>query len=443
MKKILMLLVLISTTIAQSQILAERERSKVIDQILAERFNQVLPELMDRTEIDMWIVIAREYNEDPVLRTMLPSTWLNARRRTILVFNRSNAEDTIEKLAIARYNIGDNIESAWNKEEQPDQWKALIDIIKERDPESIGLNISENFGIADGLVKTDYDEFMQVLPEDFQDRIVSAEDLAVGWIETRTLREMVIYSSLVETTHSIIEEAFSKNVIEPGITTTDDVVWWMRQKVTELGLETWFHPTVDIQRTNEELIDHITAFSDENGSDVILHGDLLHCDFGITYLRLNTDCQQMAYVLKAEETKAPDFLVEAFQKGNQLQDILTSNFETSQTGNEILSKSLAEAKDQGLKASIYTHPLGLYGHSAGPTIGMWDQQGGVPGTGDYPLYENTVYAIELNTEVELDEWGKSIRIMLEEAGFWGEDGFRYVNQRQRDLMLIPSEKASN
>lgn len=439
MKKLLLLTAMLFSLMAQSQVLAERERSKVIDEILGERFNELLPGLMDRTGIDMWVIISREYNEDPVLRTMLPATWLNARRRTILVFYRDKAKDSIEKLAIARYNIGDNIESAWNKEEQPDQWQALVDIIKDRGPEKIGLNISKNFGIADGLVKTDFDEFKAALPQEFEDRIVSAEDLAVGWIETRTLREMVLYSSLVEITHDIIGEAFSADVIQPGITTTDDVVWWMRQKVTKMGLETWFHPTVDVQRSEQELVDHITAFSDDNGSMVILPGDLLHCDFGISYLRLNTDCQQMAYILKEGEEKAPQFLEEAFQKGNQLQDILTSNFETGATGNEILKKSLQEAKEEGLNASIYTHPLGLYGHSAGPTIGMWDQQDGVPGTGDYPLFENTVYAIELNTEVEVPEWQKSIRIMLEEAGFWGEDGFRYVNKRQNDLILIPSE----
>lgn len=439
MKKTILLLLLLCNYIAQSQVLAERERSKVIDEILAERFNELLPQLMDRSNIDMWILISREYNEDPVLRTMLPSTWLNARRRTILVFYRDRKNDSLEKLAIARYNIGDNIESAWDKEKQPDQWQALIDIIEDRNPEKIGLNISENFGIADGLVKTDYNEFINALPKEFEERIISAEKLAVGWIETRTLREMVIYSSLVEMTHEIIEEAFSTKVIQPGVTTTDDVVWYLRQKVTDMGMETWFHPTVDIQRSEEELVDHITAFSDEKGSMVILPGDLLHCDFGITYLNLNTDCQQMAYVLKEGQNEAPEFLQQAFKKGNQLQDILTSNFKTGLSGNEILSESLEEAGNEGLKASIYTHPLGLYGHSAGPTIGMWDQQGGVPGTGDYPLYENTVYAIELNTEVEIPEWEKSVRIMLEEAGFWGEDGFRYVNKRQNDLILIPGE----
>lgn len=352
----------------------------------------------------------------------------------MLVFSRQG--DTIEKLAVARYNIGDAIKSAWDKEKQPDQWQALSNIITARDPEKIGINISENYGIADGLVKTDFELLRQNIPETYRTRLISAEDLAVGWIETRTLKEMLLFSSLVELTHEVIAEAFSTHVIKPGVTTTDDVVWWMRQKLNNLGLETWFHPTVDIQRSNEELVDHVTAFSNKKGSDIIMEGDLLHCDFGITYLGLNTDCQQMAYVLKDTETDAPEFLKDALAKGNRLQDILTTNFRTGRTGNEILAASLEEAKAEGLKPSIYTHPLGVYGHSAGPTIGMWDQQGGVPGTGDYPLYDNTAYAIELNTEVNIPEWDKDIRIMLEEAGFWGKDGFRYVNGRQTSLIII-------
>ncbi|MCM4159600.1 aminopeptidase P family protein [Antarcticibacterium flavum] len=423
----------------QSQILSERERAEKTDEILADKFENLLPQLMDRAGIDMWVIISREYNEDPVLRTMLPGTWLNARRRTILVFHRDRERDTLERIAVARYNIGKNIISAWDPEEEPDQWKALIDIIEERTPATIGLNYSKDFALADGLVKTDHDEFLAMLPAAYKDKIVSAEELAVGWIETRSQKEMELYESLVAQTHAIIAEAFSNKVITPGVTTSEDVVWWMRQKVTELGLETWFHPTVDIQRKDEALKDHIEAFSAGYGETVIQPGDLLHCDFGITYLRLNTDCQQHAYVLKPGELTAPAYLREALEKGNRLQDILTTNFQKGRTGNEILAVSLTEAKDEGLRPSIYTHPLGLYGHSAGPTIGMWDSQGGVPGTGDYPLYPNTVYAIELNTTVEIPEWEKDIRIMLEEAGFYGEDGFKYVNGRQQELYCISSK----
>ena len=422
------------------QVLSEKDRAVVVDEILAERFNDLLPKLMDRSEIDMWILISREYNEDPILKTMLPATWLNARRRTIILFYRDKTKDTIEKLSVARYNFGENIISAWDKVKEPDQWMRLMQLIEERNPNKIALNYSKNFNIADGLDKTDYEEFMEYLPESYKSKIVSSEKLAIAWIETRTEREMIIYNQLVDITHDIINEAFSEKVITPGITTTSDVEWWMRQKVTDLGLETWFHPTVDLQRAEDSLKGHLYSFSDRPDQMVIFPGDLLHCDFGITYLRLNTDCQELAYVLKPNETEPPEFLVNALRDGNRLQDYLTSNFIEGKTGNEILLKSLDDAKKAGLKPAIYTHPLGSYGHSSGPTIGMWDSQQGVSGNGDYPLLPNTVYAIELNTTVNIPEWNRDIRVMLEEAGYFGEDGFRYVNGRQTNLMTIPRVK---
>lgn len=439
--RILTIIILFNGTVVlhSQQILPEKERAVIIDAILEERFQNLLPELMSETGIDMWILISREYNEDPVLKTMLPSSWLNARRRTILVFYQNPSDKTIERLAVARYDVGKSISSAWDKEKEPDQWKRLIALIEERNPGTIGLNFSRDHNIADGLDKTDYDEFMAGLPTRFKGRVKSAEQLAVRWIETRTPREMAIYEQLVSITHQIIAEAFSEKVITPGITTTTDVEWWMRQKVTDLGLETWFHPSVDIQRTSEELEGHLYSFSGRPEEQIIQPGDLLHCDFGITYLRLNTDCQELAYVLKPGETQAPDFLIRALADGNRVQDILTENMKAGLTGNEILLASLEQGRGESLKPAIYTHPLGSYGHSAGTTIGMWDAQSGVmKDDGDnYPLRYNTVYAIELNTTVTIPEWKRDIRIMLEEAGFFGEDGFRYVNGRQTQLYLIP------
>lgn len=440
MKIFISLLFLIMGALHAQQILPQRQRAQVIDEILKDRFDNLLPDLMDKTGFDMWILISREYNEDPVLRTMLPATWLNARRRTILVFYRNKEKTTIEKLAVARYDFGENIISAWDKDKEPNQWKRLMQIIKERNPESIGLNHSEYFNISDGLVKTDYEAFMKYLPMKYKKRVKSAESLAIKWIETRTDKEMVVYNQLVEITHNIIAEAFSENVITPGVTTTTDVKWWIRDKITSLGLKTWFHPIVDVQRTAEEQDTKLYGFSTGPEDMVILPGDLLHCDVGITYLRLNTDCQELAYVLKPEEKGPPKFLIEALNKGNRVQDLLTSNFKTGRTGNEILRKSLEVSKTEGYRPTIYTHPLGSYGHSSGTTIGMWDAQSGVPVTGDYPLQENTVYAIELNTKVNIPEWKRDIRIMLEEAGFWGPDGFRYVGGRQTKLLTVPRVK---
>ena len=417
-------------------VLDEKERSILKNELLEDRFKNLLPQLMDDAEIDMWILISREYNEDPVLKTMLPATWLNARRRTIIVFYRNKEKNTLERLAVARYNIGKSIVSAWDKEKEPNQWKALSDIIKERKPNKIGINVSKHFPLADGLVKTDYDELKENLPTEYQEKLVSAEKLAIGWIETRTKKEMVLFKKLVKITHNIIDEAFSEKNIIPGKTTTEDVVWFMRDKVTSLGLETWFHPTIDVQRSNEALKSHIESFSKGKDDKIIHKGDLLHCDFGITYIGLNTDCQQHAYVLNDDEKEVPGFLKSAFKKGNRVQDILTDNMKVDKTGNEVLALSLTQGKKEGLRPSIYTHPLGKYGHSAGTTIGMWDSQEGVPFKGDYPLHKNTAYAIELNTTVYIKEWKKDIRIMLEEAGFFGNNTFEYINERQTQIKPI-------
>jgi len=427
---------------AMTQILSQREQAKVVDEILAERINNLLPQLMERNGIDLWVIISREYNEDPVLKTMLPATWLSARRRTILVFYNNAQKKVFEKLAIARYNVGENIKAAWDLQKFPNQWDAVMDIITTRSPQKIGINISKNYGHADGLDHTEYGEFMEKLPVAFKNKIVSAETLAVNWLETRTDREMNFYPQLVSVTHKIIDEGFSEKVITPGITTTDDVVWWFRQKIKDLGLDTWFHPSVAVQRSDSNSFEHLRSFSNRPKDDIIQPGDLLHVDFGITYLRLNTDCQQHAYVLKHGETELPQSIRNAFVKANRLQDILTSQFRKGKSGNQILADALAQAKAEGITAVIYTHPLGLHGHAAGPTIGLWDQQGGVPGSGDFLLNYKTAYSIELNAASDIPEWKKSIRIMLEEDGYYDESGFRYIGGRQKEVLLIPRKKSA-
>ena len=421
---------------SHAQVLSEREQSRVIDEILDERLNTLLPHLMERTGIDMWVIISREYNEDPVLKTMLPSTWLSARRTTMLVFSYDATKKAVDKLAIARYNVGESIKAAWDMQKFPDQWDALIDIIKQKNPAKIGINTSTNFAHADGLDYTHHQVLMSKLPVKYSSRVVSSEPLAVAWLETRTEREMQFYPQLVNISHKIIEEGFSNKVITPGITTAEDLVWWFRQKVTSLGLSTWFHPSVAIQRNDSTRFDHLKSFTNVLKEDVIRHGDLLHVDFGITYLRLNTDVQQMAYVLNPDETDVPASLKKAFAHANRLQDILTTQFKTGKTGNEMLAAALTQAKLEGITPSIYTHPLGLHGHAAGPTIGLWDKQDGVPGSGDYPLFPRTAFSIELNAASKIPEWNKEVRIMLEEDGFFDGKGFYYIGGRAQKLINI-------
>ncbi|MBC8153207.1 MAG: M24 family metallopeptidase [Bacteroidetes bacterium] len=423
-----------------STILAERDRARVVDELLEDRFTTLLPQLMRREGLDMWIIISREYNEDPVLRTMLPSTWLSARRRTIMVFFDTGKD--VEKLAIARYDVGNLLKGAWDIDVRPNQWDALAKIITDRKPKRIGLNTSVNYAHADGLSSTEQREFLDKLPAAYKGRIVSAEKVAVGWLETRTEKEMALYPLICRLSHQIIQEGLSEQVIQPGVTTTEDVVWWFRQRITSLGLDTWFHPTVDVQRADRDDgprtdFNHLRTFAKRPAGEIIKAGDLLHVDFGITYLRLNTDQQQHAYVLRPGETDVPEVIKLAFKQGNRLQEILTDQFKAGKTGNQMLLAGLAQAEIEGIKGTIYSHPIGVHGHAAGPTIGLWDQQKGVPGPGDYPLQANTAYSIELNAAVEIPEWKKTIRIMLEEDGFFDGQSFRYIDGRQTEIYTIP------
>ncbi len=442
MKKLLLLLCVwgFATSHAQiPEILSLQEQGQVRDAWLKERMETVLPDIMRRSGIDMWVLISREYNEDPVLKTMLPSGWMSARRTTMMVIYDNGKE--LETLACARYDIGEVFKKAWDKEQQPDQWQALRDIIVSRNPQKIAVNRSEDFGLADGLSAFHYAKLMEYLPESYHDRVVGGEKLAIGWLETRTPAEMIVYQQVCRIAHEIIAEGFSDQVIQPGVTTTSDVVWYYRERIRELGLEAWFHPTVDVQRANPGSGDSNRSFSARPGEEVIMPGDLVHCDFGITYLGLNTDTQENAYVLKAGETEAPAYLREAFQTGLRLMDILTGHFQTGRTGNEILAKTIQQAQAEGITPSIYTHPIGYHGHAAGPTIGLWDQQEGVPGKGDYPMFPNTAYSIELNHRTFLKEWNKEIRIMLEEDAFFDGSHVRYIDGRQKELFLIPRQKS--
>ncbi len=445
MKKLLRLYIIISiagSAYAQPTempyILPLRERAQAMDRILAERFHTLLPQLMEDTGIDLWLVIAREYNEDPVIKTMLPATWLSARRRTILVMAHPPGQK-VEGLAVARYDAGDLFKSAWNPEEEPDQWKRLVQIIEEKDPQKIGINTSDLYGHADGLASTEYRMLMDYLPEKYRKRVVSAETLAVRWLETRTDTELAICEQIGRIAHQIIAEGLSEEVIQPGVTTTQDVQWWYRERIAGLKLQTWFHPSVDITRPDPEKNEAQRSFSQQTRAteEVIMPGDLIHIDFGITYLRLNTDMQQNAYVLKPGETAPPKGLMEAFETGHRLQDILTSNFKQNRSGNEAMKLTRQQALKENITPSIYSHPIGYHGHAAGPAIGMWDNQVSVP-SGEYPFRENTCYAIELNARVKVPEWNnKEIRVMLEETAVFRNGKVFYIDGRQKDLYLIP------
>ena len=433
-KKILLAAVLLTLAVSTCPVRAEeipsvlnlKGQAALHDAWLKIRLERILPELMRQEGFDMWLVICRENNEDPVFFSLVPFTTLYASRTSILLFFDKGREG-LERLTVSRFGMGEYYRGVWEPE-KIDQWQRLAQIIKERNPKKIGINESSTFNYGDGLSAALKKDLLKALPAETVSRLQSAERLAMRWLERRSAEELEVYPQVMGIAHAIIAEAFSRQVITPGETTTDDLVWWMRERTRSLGQTNWFQPSVSIQRPKN---------SPFGNSEVIHRGDLLHCDFGITYIGLCTDTQQHAYVLKEGEQDAPAGLKNALLQGNRLQDIHLSEMKEGRTGNEILAAALKKAKEDGLRPSIYTHPLGRHGHAAGSTIGLWDKQDVVPGLGDFPLFNDTCWSIELNIKASVPEWGnQDVSIALEQDAALTKEKAYFLDQRQTQLILI-------
>jgi Xaa-Pro aminopeptidase len=407
-----------------------RERAKLQDTWLKKRLDVVVPALMREHGFDAWVLVAREYVEDPVVATMLNAESMHARRRTILLFFDPGGGKPVERLTVSRYGLGGLFAPAWEPEKEPDQYKRLAGLLAERNPKRIAINSSGLSQFGDGLTLSQYEEMVAAMPQPLRQRVVRTEKLAVGWLETRIPEEIAAYPGIVRAAHSIIAEALSDRVIKPGRTTADDVVWWMRERVSQLGLTVWFQPSIGILRPG------VTGMLE--GDETIRAGDMLWTDFGITYLRLNTDTQHLAYVLKPGERDAPAGLKRGLAAANRVQDLLTSSFRNGLSGNQILAVARAKALAEGLKPSIYSHPIGYHGHGAGSSIGFWDNQAADP-RGEHRLRADTAWSIELNAKAAVPEWGgQEVEFRLEEDAWFDGREVHYLDGRQSRFHLIGS-----
>jgi Xaa-Pro aminopeptidase len=413
-----------------------REQAAIQQEWLRTRLDRVLPPLMRENNVQMWIVDMREYNEDPVFSSLVSATTFSARRRTIFVFFDRGPEKGIERLALGGSSQGGLFvayrdTTLKNAELWGDiQWSVLANVVKERDPKTISVNISNTHAFSDGLSAGEWELMQKALGPKYLGRVVRAERLPLDYIAVRIPEMLPLYKKMMQTSHAIIEQAFSGKVITPGKTTTQDVVWWMRQKVQELGLTTWFQPTVDIQRRGADIA---------NVPDpVIQRGDVLHCDFGVTGMRLNTDTQHMGYVLREGETDVPAGLQAVLATSNRLQDVVIDAMRLDRTGNQVLALALERMNKEGIDGSVYSHPIGEHGHGAGAIIGLWDRQMGVPGRGDVPMIPDTWYSVELQAGAKVPEWDNQVvRSLQEEDVAIGPDGsVRWIMERQTKFHLV-------
>lgn len=414
-------------------VLAPRERVAVENRILQERLETLLPTLMAETKIDLWLVLSREYAEDPVYFTLVPQPSFAARRTTLLAFHRK-ADGTVDRLVVNRYPLGEPYTSVWSGGDLDAQWAALGKLVAERNPRRIGINVSRRWPVADGLSKALHDRLLEVLPRGYPSRLVSAEDLVVRWTETRIASEQAVYPQIVALARSVVADAFSSRVITPGVTTTDDVAWYIRGRYEALGLPVWFMPDVNLQRAGQAC-ERDSPFCGSQG--VIQPGDVLHTDVGLCYLKLCTDTQEMGYVLRLGESDVPQGLRDALATGNRWQDALTTQFKTGRTGSEVLARTRAAAVKAGIISSTYSHPIGFFGHAAGPTIGMWDDQSGQTDGGQWPLHPGTAYAIEGNIKAQVPEWGGQwVQVKLEQSALFDGQRVHYLAGRQTTWHVV-------
>ena len=414
-----------------------RDRPAAMNRLLTERLETVLPTLMREQGIDLWLVIAREYNDDPVFLSLVPKPRFTARRTTMLLIHDRGPEEGVERLTVSRYPLGSLYETAWEGGDLDAQWQRLGELIRERAPERIAINVSDDWPVADGLSHSLHERLVAALDPRDRGKLTSAAPLVIRWMETRTDAEIAVWQRAVGLARQTIATAFSSAVITPGVTTVDDLAWFIRGEFERHGLEPWFHPDINLQRRGI-VYDADAPFHGEYDGDLVIErGDVLHTDVGLCYLGLCTDTQEMGYVLHAGETAAPAGLNEAFAVGNRWQDLLTDAFRTGRTGNEILEAAHRSTDRAGINDSIYTHPLGVYGHAPGPTIGMWDNQGPTAVRGDWPLHPMTGYAIEGNVKVPVAEWdGQVVQMKLEQSAWFDGDTVRYLAGRQTALHLV-------
>ena len=432
-----------------------REQAAMQQQWLKKRLDGFLPGLMRKHAIDMWVVPMREYNEDPVFSSITAPETFFARRRTIYVFfDKCAAANTpvtaacIERIALggtsqggvfdARTSmkavtaaVGGRQAELWGDE----QWMALKQVVEERKPKVIGIDRSTTFAFSDGLSSGELQGMSAALGPAWTAKFKDAERLPLELIASKLPEEESFFEKMTALVWQMTQTMFSDKVIVPGTTRTSDLVWWWRQRTNDQGLGTWFQPSIEVQRKG--------TTSEKLGTDpIILPGDVLHCDVGITVARLNTDTQHNAYVLLPGETDAPAGLKKALANGNAMQDIAMEETRPGRTGNEILASVRQRMKALGIDGTMYSHPIGMNGHGAGPLIGLWDYQDGVPDRGEARVIPSMWFSVELQATTPVPEWGgQPVRMAQEEDMIVGHDGnARWVLKRQDALFLIRSKR---
>ena len=412
------------------RVLPVRQQAEVIRQVLAERLDTILLTAMQETGIDMWLILCQEDDLDPVFKTMIPmDTWCPILQ--ILVFWQ-DAEGRVERINLSMTRTGGLYDRPWTGQRHEEQWPLLAQIVAQRDPQCIGINVGRTQWAAGGLTHNLYTQLVEALPQGYAERLVSAEPLATRWLATLTDRQVQLYEHVGHVAHHLLAQCYSREAIVPGLTTTRDLEWFYWQRCADLGLRPSFKPFFNLVRSERTKREY--GLED----DVIRPGDLIHSDVGIRYLGLTSDHQQCAYVLRRGERDAPEGLAHLMREANCLQDVFMGEFKHGLSGDELLSNILTRARAEGIpNPKVYSHSLGLLLHEPGPLIGLpWEQER-CPGRGDVRLGYNNCFTMELSVRGPVPEWDGDEAVMaLEEDVAFTQEGCLPIDGRQTSLYLI-------
>ncbi len=412
-------------------VMGVRDQARVVNQILGERFEKLLPAIMRETGFDMWIIVCYEDNHDPVFNTIIPwECW--APILQMVVFYDAGGDKGVERLNISLTNMQGLMTTVWGLDSAEDQWATLRRIVEERNPRRIGINQSDVIWAADGLTAALKEKLVAALGENLSNRLESAEPLCIRWLESRLPAELELYQHACAIAHHIMKTCFSRQVVTPGVTTWEDLRWWYWQQTTDLGLPVSFPAFYRFMRGPENR----ARWGEDD--KVIRPGDMIHCDVGFKYLRLITDHQELAYVLRPGETSVPKGLLNGMSQANRLQDIFTDTWQQGLTGNEILTRALTRARAEGIsKPKIYSHSLSHYLHEPGPLMGLPWEQVSCPGRGDVVMNYDTCYTVELGVTCAIPEWGnQEVAFPLEQDAVFTKNGVIYLDGRQTTFHII-------
>ena len=408
----------------------------VREQWLAKRHEMILP-MMRAHGIDMWIVVNEEFHDDPLTQYIAPPRPY-AGGRDFFVFV-DTGEKGLRKIAITGFSE-ENLKQFFESPDEPRPAdKVLPELYEQYKPKKIALSFGARRGVQRSLTYDTYNLIAEKMGQEAVQHFVPAADLIEDYLDTRIPEEFATYQAMVQLTDALTRRSLSSEVIHPGKTTVGDVRRWLYDQLGENHVGTWFQPDLRVQRkgTKNDTSRGFLAVAAE--STVIERGDVVHLDFGITYMGLNTDWQKMAYVLLPGEKEAPAGLRNAMKNTNALQDALTLRAaRPGRPAGEVYNQTMEEMKQKGIEAQIYSHPIGNQGHGLGPSIDFRaTKRDDIGATQAKPLRKGSYLSVELNTQTAVPEWDQQkVYIMMEDDAYLTDDGYKFFVPRQEAFYLV-------